>query len=197
MRWGDTVSEAVAAIAQRPVRTLLTAVGTILGVGAFVTTTGLADTARAQVSSRFDALKATEVRVQDAAPDGTNPFPADVDARLQVLNGINHAGMYFTVPDNGSLQVRNTATRPSGLGAQPIPVIGATPGAVLAALPVVATGRLFDGFHEGRGERVAVVGRVAAQQLGITRVDNQPAVFIGESEASAKVIGVLSADSAP
>lgn len=189
LRWGDTVSEAVAAIAQRPVRTLLTAVGTILGVGAFVTTTGLADTARAQVSSRFDALKATEVRVQDAVPDGTNPFPADVDARLEVLNGINHAGMYFTVPDNGSLQVRNTATRPTGLGAQPIPVIGATPGAVLAALPVVATGRLFDGFHEGRGERVAVVGRVAAQQLGITRVDNQPAVFIGD--VAYTVVGII------
>ncbi len=86
LSWVDTISEAAAAIAQRPVRTLLTALGTILGVAAFVTTTGLADTARAQVSARFDALKATEVRIQDAAPDGTNPFPSDVDARLEALN---------------------------------------------------------------------------------------------------------------
>ena len=107
----DTFAEAFAAIGQRPIRTLLTALGTILGVGAFVTTTGLAETARAQVSSRFDALRATEVRVQDATPDGSNPFPDDVDGLLQALSGVNHAGLTFTVSDNGTIQARNTATR--------------------------------------------------------------------------------------
>ena len=102
LTWRDTIGEALAAITQRPVRTLLTAAGTILGVGAFVATIGLAETARAQVSSRFDALKATEVRIQDAAPDGTNPFPTDSTARLERLNGINHAGVYFNIPDNSS-----------------------------------------------------------------------------------------------
>ncbi len=187
-RWADNLSEAVAAIAQRPVRTLLTALGTILGVGAFVTTTGLADTARAQVSARFDALKATEVRIQDAAPDGTNPFPDDVDQRLQALNGINHAGLSYPVGDNGNLQPRNTATRPIGIS-QPVPIIAATPGALQAALPTIATGRLYDEFHQTRGERVAVLGRVAAEQLGITRLDNQPAVFIGD--VAYTVIGII------
>ena len=41
--------------------------------------------------------------------------------------------------------------------------------------------RLYDDFHQQRGERVAVVGRVAAEQLGITRIDNQPAIFIGDT----------------
>ena len=141
LSWIDTIIEAAAAIAQRPIRTLLTALGTILGVGAFVTTTGLADTARAQVSARFDALKATEVRIQDAAPDGTNPFPDDVDERLEALNGINHAGLTYPINDNGTLQPRNTVTRPPG-GSQPIPLIAATPGALQAALPDLATGRL-------------------------------------------------------
>ena len=94
LRLRDSIGEAAAAVAQRPVRTLLTALGTVLGVGAFITTTGLAETARAQVSSRFDALKATEVRIQDAVPDGTNPFPDDVDTVLQALNGVKHAGLY-------------------------------------------------------------------------------------------------------
>jgi putative ABC transport system permease protein len=187
-RSADNVSEAVAAIAQRPLRTLLTALGTILGVGAFVTTTGLADTARAQVSARFDALKATEVRIQDATPDGNNPFPDNVDQRLEALNGINHAGLSYPVSDNGSLQPRSTANRPIGT-LQPIPIIAATPGALDAALPTIATGRLYDNFHQTRGERVAVLGRVAAEQLGITRLDNQPAVFIGETAYT--VIGIL------
>ena len=188
LRWADNVTEAGAALAQRPIRTLLTALGTILGVGAFVTTTGLADTARAQVSARFDALKATEVRVQDTAPDGTNPFPADVDTRLEALNGINHAGLIYGITDPGALQPRNTAARPLGT-VRPIPIFAATPGAVLAALPTLITGRLYDQFHESRAERVAVIGRVAADELGITRVDNQPAVFVGD--AAYTVIGIL------
>jgi len=188
LSWVDTISEAAAAMAQRPIRTLLTALGTILGVAAFVTTTGLADTARAQVSARFDALKATEVRIQDAAPDGTNPFPGDVDARLEALNGINYAGLTYPVDDTIALQPRNTATRPTG-NYQPIPVAAATPGAISAALPELSAGRLYDQFHQQRAERVAVLGRVAADQLGITRVDNQPAVFIGDTAYT--VIGII------
>lgn len=188
LKWSDTISEALAAITQRPMRTVLTALGTILGVGAFVATNGLAETARAQVSSRFDALKATEVRIQDAAPDGTNPFPEDVGARLERLNGVNHAGVYFTVPDNGTLQPRTTATRPVTAGAA-IPVIAAQPGALLAALPTLKIGRLYDDFHEGRAERVALVGRAAATQLGVTRIDNQPAVFIGDTAYT--IVGII------
>ncbi len=188
LTWRDTISEAVAAITQRPVRTLLTALGTILGVGAFVATSGLAETARAQVSSRFDALKATEVRIQDAAPDGTNPFPDDVAARLERLNGINHAGLYYTVADSGSLQPRTTAARPVNSGAS-VPVIAAQPGAILAALPVLRVGRLYDDFHETRGERVALIGRAAAAQLGVARVDNQPVVFIGDIAYT--IIGII------
>ena len=189
LRFQDLLIEAFTAVSQRPARTLLTALGTILGVGAFVTTTGLADTARAQVSSRFDALRATEVRIQDAAPDGTNPFPDDVDQRLEALNGVNHAGLYFTVPDSGNLQPRATATRLTGTTTQPIPVIAATPGAVEAARPVLQTGRLYDQFHQSRGEHVALVGRVAADQLGLTRIDNQPAVFIGDQAYT--VVGII------
>jgi putative ABC transport system permease protein len=188
LKWRDTISEALAAITQRPVRTLLTALGTILGVGAFVATNGLAETARTQVSSRFDALEATEVRIQDAAPDDTNPFPADVAARLERLNGVNYAGLYFAVPDSGRLQPRATATRPPNPGAA-VPVIAAQPGALWAALPTMRVGVLYDDFHENRGERVAVIGRAAATQLGVARIDSQPAVFIGDTAYT--IVGII------
>jgi putative ABC transport system permease protein len=188
LRWIDTINEAATVIAQRPIRTFLTALGTILGVGAFVTTTGLATTANAQVSARFDALRATEVRIQDAVPDGIDPFPGDVDARLEALNGVNHAGLSYPVADNGSIQPRNAATRPLNT-TTPIPIIAATPGAINASLAVSATGRLYDQFHQDRAEHVAVLGRVAADQLGITRIDNQPVVFLGDTAYS--VIGIL------
>jgi putative ABC transport system permease protein len=189
LRWSDTILEALAATTRRLARTLLTALGTILGVAAFVTTTGLAATASAQVSESFDALKATEVRIQDASPDGTNPFPDNVDQRLQRLNGVNHAGLSYPVPDNGNLTPRNTASRPLGNTTQQIPIIAATPGALHAARPTLATGVLFNQFHLDRAEPVAVLGRVAATQLGITRIDNQPAVFIGDTGYT--VVGII------
>jgi putative ABC transport system permease protein len=189
LRLRDSIGEAAAAVAQRPIRTLLTALGTILGVGAFITTTGLAETARAQVSSRFDALKATEVRIQDAKPDGTNPFPSDVDNRLQGLNGVQHAGLYYTIPDTGTIQPRNTASRPVDTTSQDIPVVAATPGAIDASRPTLLTGRVYDLWHERHGERVAMLGRVAAKQLGITRVDNQPVVFLDDD--AYVVVGII------
>ena len=189
IRLADQVSEAFTAIVRRPGRSALTALGTIVGVGAFVATTGLATTAQAQVSERFDALKATEVRVQDAQPDGENPFPDDVDVRLEALNGVNHAGLSWMV-QGGTLSPRAFPGRTdqSALNSG-ITVIGATPGSVLAALPTVTTGRLFDYFAESRKEHVAVLGSAAASRLGISRVDNQPAVFLGDTAFT--VIGIL------
>jgi putative ABC transport system permease protein len=184
----DLAREALAAIRYRPGRSLLTALGTVIGVGAFVATTGLASTAKAQVSKRFDALKATEVRVEDSQPGVDNPFPTDVDTRLERLNGVNHAGLYWTVQTQGLLP-RALPTRLGVRDDASISVIAATPGAVQASIPLMSTGRLFDGFHDGRGELVAVLGSAAARQLGINRVDNQPAVFLGDTGYT--VIGII------
>jgi putative ABC transport system permease protein len=189
MRLGDLLTEATAAVTQRPLRTLLTALGTILGVGAFVATTGLAQTASAQVSSRFDALLATEVRLFDASPDGTKPFPDDVDELLQALNGVNHAGLMYTIDDNGDLDPRTIASRPTGALGQPVPVIAATPGAIHASRPTISAGRIYDAWHQGRGERVALLGAAAAGQLGITRLDQLPVVFLGDTAYS--IVGII------
>jgi putative ABC transport system permease protein len=191
----DLVGEAAAAITRRPGRSLLTALGTVVGVGAFVATTGLATTAKAQVSERFDALAATQVRVVDSLANAVvgesaagidHPFPADAEQRLERLNGVEHAGLYWEVPDS-RLDVRLLA-RPSRRQQQ-IQVMGASPGALEAARPDLRSGRLLDPIHERRGERVAVLGRIAAEQLGINRVDNQPAIFIGDR--TYLVIGII------
>jgi putative ABC transport system permease protein len=184
----DLVTEAGAAIRRRPGRSILTALGTVVGVGALVATTGLADTARAQVSSRFDALRATEVRVQATQPEAGNPFPADVDERLEGLNGVNHAGLFWKVNTDG-LEI---GTLPMGSASQstsPVELIAASPGAIRAALPHLATGRLFNQFHEGRHERVAILGAGAAERLGLSRIGNQPAIFINDSAYA--VIGII------
>lgn len=183
----DLVAEAVAAITRRPGRAALTALGTVAGVGAFVATTGLATTAHAQVGETFDALKATEVTVIETDRDGTNAFPTDTASRLTRLNGVAHAGVWWTIVDTATdARVVATPTRPVP---SDIPVIAADPGAVAAARPVLAAGVIYDTWHNDTHQLVAVLGRDAARRLGITHTTNQPAVFIGDTGYT--VVGIV------
>ncbi|MCU1392639.1 MAG: transporter [Ilumatobacteraceae bacterium] len=184
----DLVFEAGLAIVRRPGRSLLTALGTIAGVGAFVATTGLASTAQAQVGSSFDLLKATQVTITDLQADGTDPFPADAEQRLDRLNGVNSAGITWTV-NAGDLEVRalpSLGTSPTG-----IPVVAASPGAVNASAATIGQGISYNEFHEKRAEHVVLLGAQAAAQLGISTVNSGTAIFIGDTTYS--VLGIITA----
>ena len=100
----DTTAEAVAGIVQRPGRAVLTMLGTVLGVGAFVAVLGLTATGAGQISHQFTVLEDTTVTVQDngpadnVAPPDTNPpigFPADADAVADHINGVVAAGVWL------------------------------------------------------------------------------------------------------
>src|SRR6516164_10774838 len=91
----DLAAEILAGLTQRPGRSVLTMLGTALGVGAFVAVLGLADTAGGQIGKQFSLLEATTVTVTDVAaqqgaqPSSGNPpvdFPPNSDARIQALN---------------------------------------------------------------------------------------------------------------
>ncbi|HVD15507.1 MAG TPA: ABC transporter permease [Actinomycetota bacterium] len=187
----DLLGESLAAIGRRPARSALTILGTVLGIGAFVATLGLTTTAAAQISSRFDALKATRVVVQDGRPDpdADPPFPPDAEARLARLNGVRAAGVLWTV-QTGGIGARLTPIRdPAGADEVALNVVAATPGALRAVGATVAQGRLFDQFHASRGEHVVLLGSGAARQLGLPRVDQRPAVYLGDRPFT--VIGIL------
>jgi putative ABC transport system permease protein len=105
LRGKDLVAEALAGVLQRPARSLLTTLGTVLGVGAFVAVLGLTGTATGQISGRFDALTQTTVTVTDIAgaqtdqrPHPPTSFPAEADSRITGLNGVVAAGVYWKVP---------------------------------------------------------------------------------------------------
>jgi hypothetical protein len=75
----------VAGIVQRPGRAVLTMLGTVLGVGAFVAVLGMTATGAGQISHQFTVLQDTTVTVEDngpandVAPPDANPpvgFPA-------------------------------------------------------------------------------------------------------------------------
>ncbi len=189
MRPRDLFEEATAGVLQRPGRSALTMLGTILGIGTFVAIIGIAATAGGQIDRRFTQLAATEVTVEDAAAGGTDKdlsLPLDSRAKLKPIKGVVDGGVYWPLPlDNPKLTgVPDLHTSAEGLG-----LFAADPGVWAAMRPTLSAGRFYDDFHQGTRQRVAVLGAVAAQRLGITRLDSNPAVFIDGSPFT--VVGVV------
>lgn len=190
----DLADEASASILARPTRTLLTALGTVLGIAALVATAGLTTTAGNHIVSRFDELAATEVVVApaSAAVGGQasgNVLPWDAEARLTPLNGVVAAGT-MTEIDLGGQPLRTTPRPdPRGRTDHQVPLFAGSPGLLDALRGTVRPGRSFDWGHDQRADRVAVVGRAAADRLDLGPLDRLPAVFVGATAFT--VIGLL------
>ncbi|MFE5211270.1 ABC transporter permease [Streptomyces sp. NPDC056600] len=188
----DLLGEALAGMLQRPGRSGLTALGTVLGVGTFVAVLGLTATASSQIDERFNLLTATEVTVEDVARDKDEfagpSFPEDAGERIEKLAGVRHAGVHWKVqPPDGAPAVRSS---PVGDGSdQPVDVVAASPGVLGAAVAHLQEGRAYDAFHAGSRQRVAVVGSAVAGRLGITTLETRPALFIGDQPFT--VIGIV------
>ncbi|WIX75099.1 ABC transporter permease [Amycolatopsis carbonis] len=195
MRLSDLLDEALAGIAARPVRTALTVLGTFIGITTLVVTLGVAATAGNQIAGRFDAVTATGVTVTVPPPPAPSSPPL-VDwaglADLQRLNGVHAAASIAELDTGGTgaLSVRaNELDDPTTVADRALPVVAATAGLPAVVNATIAQGRFFDNGHVSRRDRVAVLGAGAAKLLGITRVDDQPAVFVDDRAFT--VIGIL------
>ncbi|MFD3945588.1 ABC transporter permease [Streptomyces sp. NPDC058579] len=181
--WRDVLAESLAGMIQRPGRSALTALGTVLGVGSFVAVLGLTATTSSQIDARFNALSATEVTVEDVARQQDEfagaAFPADADARIERLNGVEHAGVFWPVRLAPDESVHSSALAGSGGGQGAVDVVAASPGVLAAAGARLAEGRIYDAYASERAEPVAVVGEAVADRLGITTLETHPAIFIG------------------
>jgi ABC-type antimicrobial peptide transport system permease subunit len=193
MRPRDLAREAVAGLLARPARVGLTVLGTVIGVGALVATLGLSKTASNQIVGHFDALSATDVVISPSARAGgagATVLPWDAESRLLRLNGVAAAGTLSDVDVRGVLVRSVPINDPLAAGAIQLPMKAASPGLFRAVHAQLSTGRFFDAGHSQRGDRVLILGPNAAQRLHITRIDDQPAVFVGDRIYA--VIGVLS-----
>jgi putative ABC transport system permease protein len=197
MRTRDALGEAVAGIVQRPGRAVLTMLGTVLGVGAFVAVLGLTATGAGQISQQFTALQQTIVQVEDngsQTPLGTNPaigFPANADQIADHIKGVTAAGVWWPVslPEGadvtGSLALSATDDQTVGLYA-------ASPGAVQAMGLSMVAGSLLTAYENDTAQHVALIDTTTAQQLGISpeRLASHPALFV--DGIAYTVVGVYS-----
>ena len=196
----DAAAEAVAGIVQRPGRAVLTMLGTVLGVGAFVAVLGLTATGAGQISRQFTVLEDTTVTVEDNGPVnnvaalGTNPaigFPADADAVADHINGVAGAGVWWPVslPEGtnftGSLALSATAS-------QTVNLLAASPGAVRAMGLTLVAGSPLSRYENDTRQHVVMIDTTTAASLGISpaRLASHPAVFV--DGIAYTVVGVYS-----
>jgi putative ABC transport system permease protein len=185
----DASAEAVAGIVQRPGRSALTMLGTVLGVGAFVTVLGLTATAAGQISRQFTVLDATTVTVEDNGPannvaaPGTNPaigFPADADAVADHIDGVVAAGVWWplSLPNGTDF---TSSPELSAAAVQNVNMLAVSPGAVAAMGLTMAAGSPLSTYENDTSQHVAIIDTATAQELGISpaRLAGQPALFVG------------------
>ena len=193
LRVSDLIAEALAGILQRPARTTLTMLGTVLGVGAFTAILGLTSTTSGQVSRDFTVLAATQVTINDVGSAQNrqvevvqDDFPPNADAVVSRLNGAVHGGVTWSISPTAQPEVSASDT---STNAQQIEVDAASPGYLQALDPTMEAGVLFNTFHDDRQMRVAVLGSAAATQLGVTNLADNPAIFV--NGIGYTVVGIL------
>ncbi|MGW2253580.1 ABC transporter permease [Kitasatospora sp. NPDC001660] len=193
----DLFAEALSGMIQRPGRSVLTLLGTVLGVGAFVAVLGLTSSAAGQIGKRFSMLENTTVTLVDVGkpppaqqgePRAALDFPDDADSRVGRLNGALAAGVYWPAPLTDP-RISNSPVPGTDPG-NGLNLYAASPGLFDAMQPTLQAGALFNAFHASRNLRVAVLGATAADRLGINRLDAAPAVFI--NGVGFTVIGIVS-----
>ena len=173
------LDEALAGLFERGPRTVLTCLGTLLGVATLVAILGLASTASGQISKRFDRLAATTVTAEAGTPAS---YDGDRLARAGRLNGVTGIGLLRGFND---ATITSDPTQPDAVAATSLPVVAATPGAWEVIEPTLVWGRTFDDALDD--QRVAVLGSGAAYQLGIhgplgtqsVLIDKTPYLILG------------------
>ena len=168
----------------RRLRSGLTALGIAIGIAAMVAVLGIADSSRATLLAELDRIGSNLLTVapgqtmfgEDAA------LPDDATAmigRIAPVEGVSAVSLTGAT-------ARRTDHIPSGETGG-IAVQGADPSLLATLEGELAAGRFID---DAVGRYPAVVlGSVAAERLGITSLDGQPLVWIGDRWWS--VVGIL------
>lgn len=187
----DLVDEAIAGLLARPGRTVLTVLGTVIGLGALVATLGLSSTASSRIVGRFDELAATQVKITVNPAESGPPreIPWDAPQRFSRLNGVVAAGNYSEINVGDALVSASPVNDPQRRSRLKLGVVATSPELFPAVRARLRAGRLPDAGLSARGEPVVVLGPNAATQLGISRLDHLPAITIGDRLFT--VIGVL------
>lgn len=169
----DTIADAYASVSSGLWHSILTGLGAMVGVGTLVLTLGLTTTLRAQVSKQFDALAATEIRLE---VDRLSEIPSDFEQRLRSRPGVERVGRLYQVSAENQRVRRLFAD-----AGETFPIFAADLETLRIARPFVEGPGITDWISK-RGEHAALIGAAVARALGYTSPPGlrPDLVFIGE-----------------
>ncbi|HEY4130248.1 MAG TPA: ABC transporter permease [Gemmatimonadaceae bacterium] len=187
---GEIISVALGALRANKLRSLLTMLGIVIGVGAVIAVVALGTGAQQAVKDRIAALGTTLLTVSPGQQRGQGVAIAGAIQRL-------------TIDDAKAVDERATsviAVQPEMRSTQQIVVgnknasttiIGTTPNYLEVRKYALQSGRMFTSADDEGRQRVAVVGAAVVDNLGITT----PEALVGEQVrirgTQFTVIGVL------
>lgn len=185
LRWADVPAVGSLGLQSRRGRTLLTALGIAVGIAAMVAVIGISASSRADLLAELDELGTNLLVVEPGqsfrtGEDSKLPVTAaDMIRRIgPVRSAAKSRGVDAAVRRNDLVDEAVT----SGIS------VRATEPELLSVLEAtVADGEFLDAVTERYP--VVVLGAEAAERLGITSVDNRPAVWLGDRWFT--VIGIL------
>jgi putative ABC transport system permease protein len=171
----DWLRVASVGLRARPLRAALSALGIAIGTAAIVGVLGLSSSSQAGLIAEINQLGTNMLTVEagQSLTGGPAHLPREAPARLTLLDNVQlvadtalikdtfvYRSSIIPVTETGGLQVRATS---------------------LNLLPVLGTGLARgDWLNAGTAPLpVAVLGSVAAQQLGIDRVDPDQRIWLG------------------
>lgn len=178
----DIARFSLAGVAARPGRAGLTILGISLGTAALVATVGIAQTAGSQIVGRFDEFAATFVTVQpvradvEGIPGAEIAIALDSPRRVSQINGVEASSTLTELETSiGGVQSIAAEYEPLSVG-----LFAASPALLETVGGTVVQGRTFDLVQDRRGDAVALVGVVAAEQLGINTLEALPTIRLND-----------------
>lgn len=176
LRLPDVVGVGSVGMRTRRLRTALTAIGIAIGIAALVAVMGISSSSRADLLARLDALGTNRLQVQ-AGQSFTPGQTAALDANtLAMIRRIGPVTAASGITGVASATVRRSDfIDPNETGGISVQATDRFFPAATGA--TVATGRFLDAATERLP--AIVLGRAAADQLGLTSLADQPRVYVG------------------
>src|SRR6266511_2051823 len=180
----DAVRTSTVGLRTRRTRSLLSALGILIGIAAMIAVLGLSESSKSDLLAQLDRLGTNLLRVQatEGIGLGSAELPETALAMTGRLDGVERVSAQVDVAANVFRSDYIPTTRTGGLTVKAV-----DPGILGSLKGTVAEGRFLDSATDRYP--LAVLGSVAADRLGIRDLSEQPRVWIGNQWFS--VIGIL------
>ncbi|HEX6315469.1 MAG TPA: ABC transporter permease [Gemmatimonadaceae bacterium] len=176
MLFGEIIAVALGALRANKLRSMLTMLGIVIGVGAVIAMIALGNGAQQQVNDRIKALGTTLLTVQPGQQRMGGGFASEADrapltmkdARALEERATNVAAVQPQMSRNFQVQYKNRNTN--------VRVLGTTANYLQVRNYKMEFGRMFTPAEDNAKERVAILGPAVLTNLDVT----SPEAIIGE-----------------